>query len=123
MILSVADACEACRSLQLHLLSYASLAHHFYNLRLMLYKLRCKSHYLWHVSLEVKEYQLNPNLFHVFAEESFLGKVKSIATKCHGRSCTRRIYQRYFLLLGLVLQWHRKLEMGVWELKNLEEWW
>lgn len=58
MILSVADACEACRSLQLHLLSYASLAHHFYNLRLMLYKLRCKSHYLWHVSLEVKEYQL-----------------------------------------------------------------
>lgn len=108
LILFEDEAHEASRSLKLHLLAFATLADHFYKKRIMLFKLRCKSHYLWHVCDEIRLYRINQNLFHNFAEEDYLGKLKSIAIKCHGRSLTRRVYERYFLLLALVLEEHAK---------------
>lgn len=111
LVLDEDEADEAAICLQTHLRTYAVLADHFYKLRLMMFKIRCKSHYLWHVSLEVRAYRINQNLFHTFQEESFLGKIKAIGVRCHGRTCSHRLYQRYFLCLAVFLEDHRNMEM------------
>ena len=76
-----------------------------------MYKIRCKSHYLYHVSQEVEAWKINQTLFHTFQEESFLGKLKAIGVRCHGRSTTARLYQRYFLCLAVYFEESRKREM------------
>ena len=110
LVLTTNEADEASHNLQVHLRTYAVLADHFYKLRIMMFKIRCKSHYLWHTSVEIKLWRLNQNLFHTFQEESFLGKLKAIGTKCHGRSCCHRLYQRYFLCLAVYLEECRKVD-------------
>ena len=111
LVLDEDEATEASSCLQIHLKSYAVLAEHYFKLRIMMYKIRCKSHYLDHVALEVKVCRVNQNLFHTFQEESFLGKIKAIGVRCHGRSCTHRLFQRYFLCLAIFLEEYRKVDM------------
>lgn len=86
----------------------------------MMFKIRCKSHYMWHVAFEVGVLKINPNLFHTFQEESFLGKIKQIGVKCHGRSCCHRLFQRYFLCLALFLEECRKAETE-WATSDVEQ--
>lgn len=117
LILNEDEAAEASRCLQIHLKSYAVLAEHYFKLRIMMYKIRCKSHYLEHVALEVKVCRVNQNLFHTFQEESFLGKIKAIGVRCHGRSCSHRLFQRYFLCLAIFLEEYRKVDRE-WEYWN-----
>lgn len=108
LVLDESEARESAMSLRMHLRTYAILADHYYKNRIMMYKIRCKTHYLFHVSEEVEFWKLNQNMFHTFQEESFLGKIKAIGVRCHGRSCTARLFQRYFLCLAVYFQEHRK---------------
>lgn len=110
LVLADCEAQEAAQCLQVHLKTYGVLSDHFFKRRIMMFKIRCKSHYLWHVAFEVEVLKINPNLFHTFQEESFLGKIKQIGVKCHGRSCCHRLLQRYFLCLALFLEECRKAE-------------
>ena len=113
LVLTDAEALEASQCLSTHLEAYAWLADHYYQRRLMMYKIRCKSHYMWHVSWEVARYKLNQNLFHTFQEESWLGKFKTVAAKCHGRTWFARVYQRYFLALAIYFHEYKQLELSL----------
>lgn len=84
LVLSEEGALEAHECLHLHLNAYFWLAAYHYQQRIQLFKLRCKTHYLFHIAEDILELQLNPALFHTFDEESFLGKLKAIAIHCHG---------------------------------------
>ncbi len=107
LILNPDDAKEAADCLQLHLQTNCWLALHFWDLQLPFFKLRPKSHYLWHTCVSLRVWHLNLNLFHTFSEESFLGKIKSIATKVHGKTLIQRIFQRYLLFVAVFLYEHR----------------
>lgn len=113
LVLTHDEAKEASHCLGTHLTAYAWMADHYYQRRVMWYKIRCKGHYLWHVAWEVSKYRLNQNLFHTFQEESFLGKIKAVATMCHGRSWFGRVYQRYFLALAVFLHEYKMMELSV----------
>ena len=91
---------ELCSLLQLHLQTTAYLAGHAWARKLMCFKLRPKSHYLWHLAVGTRRYRLNPRLFHTWDDESFLGKMKGVARRCHGRAVERRVLQRYVVNLA-----------------------
>lgn len=113
LILTESEADSAAKALEDHLTTYAWLAARDYQRRVLRFKIRTKAHYLWHVSQEIRELKLNQNLHHTFQEESFLGKIKAVATKCHGRTCTQRIFQRLFLCLAVVLHEYDKKEASL----------
>lgn len=110
LILEEAEAEEACRAVHAHIKSYAWLALKAHDMRLALFKVRPKTHYLYHVGDSIKRWRLNFNAFHVFDDEAFLGKIKSIAVKVHGSTLTLRVFQRYCLCLALYLHQQRQLE-------------
>ena len=110
LVLTPDQASEASQCLADHLVCYGWLAARDYDRRVMRFKIRVKCHYLWHVSWEISKYKLNQNLFHTFQEESYLGKIKAVATKCHGRTCTGRIFQRLFLCFAIFLHENGKAD-------------
>ena len=107
IILSCEDANAAAESMKLHLKAFVWLALYFHDKRMMLFKLRPKSHYLWHMANDLPTWRLNFAVFHTFSEESFLGKIKAIALKTHGRTMTQRTFQRYLLFMAVFLHQNR----------------
>ena len=71
----------------------------------MAFKFRPKHHCLVHLALDIIKNQVNPRVYHVFNDESFLGKLKLVARKCHGASMTKRVLQRYVISLVMFLRW------------------
>lgn len=69
----------------------------------MAFKMRPKHHCLVHLAVDVLQNRINPRTYHVFNDESFLGKLKSVARKCHGASMHKRVLQRYILSLSMFL--------------------
>lgn len=118
LLFSESEASEASECFHLHIKSYMWLAAYFWQRRKMYFKIRCKTHYNIHLADEIRAYRLNPTMFDNFAEEAFLGKIKRIAIRCHGATCTQRLFMRYFLCLAMVLQDFNKtaglLEWRVW---------
>ena len=108
LVLSRVDADFTSECLMTHLRTYAWLALYYHDRRQMLFKLRPKTHCLWHMAVDVKKFRLNFSLGHTFGEESFLGKIKSIAQKAHGKTMTLRVLQRYMLFLAMYLKDHRR---------------
>ena len=108
------EAAEASNCLELHLKSYMWLAVYFYERRVMYFKVRCKTHYLFHVVVEIRMWKLNPTIWENFEEESFLGKLKRIAIRCHGGTCTQRVFSRYLLCLAMALREFQKTA-SLWE--------
>ena len=88
LVFSEAEASEASSCLRLHLTSFWWLAAYYHQRRELLFKLRCKSHYLWHTADEIERFRVNPLVFQCVGEEAFLGKVKNILIRCHGATCT-----------------------------------
>lgn len=86
--------------LTMHLRTTEYLASYCWQSRILAFKLRPKHHYLWHVSLMVRETRLNPSLFHVWEDEKFLGHIKTIAEQCHGATMQQRALERYIVALG-----------------------
>lgn len=109
LVLDPTAANEASDSLRLHLKTYSWLAAYFHRERLLLFKLRPKHHYVYHQAMQLKAWRININSFSTWDEEGFLGQIKAIATACHGATATYRVYQRYLLVLALMVQRHREL--------------
>jgi len=107
LILDNNDALEASECMLRHLRAFAWLALYYWDKQLPLFKLRPKSHYLWHLAVELPKWKLNFCLFWTFAEESFLGKIKAIAVRTHGRTMTQRTFQRYLLYIAIFLKQNR----------------
>lgn len=110
LVLNRDEAEEASQCLTNHLVTYGWLASYYFERRVMRFKIRPKGHYLFHVAREIKEYQLNQSMFATWMEESYLGKIKAVAVKCHGRTCTQRIFQRLFLCFAIFLHEHAKVD-------------
>ena len=110
IILDVSTAEEASEMLQLHISSYVWLAAFYFNERLMLFRIRPKLHYMWHQALQIREWRINIGIFATFHDETFLGKIKMVATACHGKTMTSRVYQRYLLCLALLVHRHKQLD-------------
>lgn len=113
LILPESAAREAHECLHLHLRAYLWLASFHYHQRELLFKVRPKTHYLHHLADDIFQYRLNPVLWHTFSEEHFLGRVKAIAVRCHGATCTSRLFLRYILCLAVCLEDFKKLETSL----------
>ncbi|CAK9052682.1 Uncharacterized protein SCF082_LOCUS28789 [Durusdinium trenchii] len=109
LLLDTSAACEAADSLVLHLKTYSWLAAFFFAERALLFKVRPKHHYMFHQAMQLKAWRINLNGFATWDEEGFLGQIKAIAIACHGATATQRVYQRYLLVLALMVQRHREL--------------
>lgn len=110
ILLDVDTANEASEMLLLHIKSYAWLAAKFDSERLMAFKIRPKFHYLWHQACQIREWRINMGVFATWSDESFLGKIKLVATACHGKTMTSRVYQRYLLCLAMLVYRHNQME-------------
>ena len=108
LILSEEDAGEAGRCLKLHVRCFGWLALYSADHGESFFKVRPKSHYLLHVASQLELWRINQKLFHTMEEESFLGKLKAIACKAHGRTLSQRIIQRYLLCLALFVEQSRR---------------
>ena len=109
IILDRPTAVEASDALFMHIQMYAWLAAKYYCDRHMLFRIRPKVHYMWHQACQIRDWRINVQVFSTIHEESFLGKIKLVATACHGKTATARVYQRYVLCLALLVHQHRKL--------------
>eukprot|EP00435_Cladocopium_sp_Y103_P011382 s2437_g3.t1 len=110
IILDGDTAREASDMLFLHIKSYAWLAAYFYNERVMVFRIRPKLHYIYHQAIQLREWRINIGVFATFHDETFLGKIKAVATACHGKTMTHRVYERYLLCLALLVHQHQQLE-------------
>lgn len=108
LVFSHEEAAEASESLRAHLVSFMWLAAYHFQKREMYFKLRCKTHYLFHVSRDIQLTHVNPMMFENWHEESFLGKLKRVAIRCHGGTSTQRVFLRYLLCLAMYLQQFKK---------------
>jgi len=110
LILDHNTAAEASDMLLLHVKAYAWLAAFFYTERKMIFRIRPKLHYIWHQAMQLKKWRINIGAFATFHDESFLGKIKAVATACHGKTMTARVYERYILCLALLVHQHQQLD-------------
>ena len=95
---------EMSEMLSLHLRCTEMLASHCWQEQILAFKMRPKHHYIWHLAKDVERNHVNPRVCHNFNEESFLGKVKNIAIRCHGKSVQRRTLDRYLIALAIFLK-------------------
>jgi hypothetical protein len=112
LYLEEATARDACEAVQVFLTAYQRLAEQSVAAGDLLWKITPKCHYMVHLSADMLRSRLNPRLTgSCWADESFLGKVKLIAGKCHSSQMCKRALQRYLLYLGI--RWRRlKREAG-----------
>lgn len=104
LILEQDEASEASRCVYLFVACYAWLALKCCDAALLMFKCRPKLHYLLHTGQDIERLRLNQlKLFSTFTEESFLGRLKSIACQVHGKTLTTRVFQRYILTLAVAL--------------------
>jgi len=104
LVLSCAEAEEASKSVFTFVACFAWLALSCAGNSLLLFKCRPKLHYMMHTAEDLKTLRLNQlKLFSTFTEESFLGRLKSIATQVHGKTLALRVFQRYILTLAVSL--------------------
>ena len=64
-----------------------------------LYKVRPKVHYFKHTVMDIRRSRMNPNFFHCFMSEDFVGRHARLASKTHRSSVSIRTLQRYMLVL------------------------
>lgn len=95
-----AHAQEFSRVMRLHLKSSQALAAYCWQEHLMCFKLRPKHHCLYHVAVDTATTRLNPNIFAVWQDEKWLGRIKKIAIRCHGATVQKRAIERYVLALS-----------------------
>ena len=104
LVLSQCEADEASSSLFTFVGCFAWLALNCADKSLLLFKCRPKLHYMMHTAEDLQKLMLNQlKLFSAFTEESFLGRLKSIASQVHGKTMSCRVMQRYILTLAVSL--------------------
>jgi hypothetical protein len=111
IVLTESEANESSRCLFTYNRSYAWLALRFEGVD-FLFKVRPKNHYLEHMAFSLKELRLNQcKLFATHTDESFLGRIKSIACQVHGKTLTKRVFQRYILCLAVSMDRLKKTRL------------
>lgn len=119
LVFTQIEANEAAQALKVHLKSFMWLASFYFQKRKMLFKLRCKTHYLFHVADEIQELLINPAMWENF-EESWLGKFKRIGIRCHGGTCTSKVFMRYLLYLTTQLrEFNKSADLWEWMLNQI----
>jgi len=114
LVLEKDCADEASQCLWTFVKGYAWLALWCQQNDLLLFTCKPKLHYLAHTADDLKSLQLNQlKLFSTFMEESFLGRVKCIATQVHGKTLTTRVFQGYILTLAVSLHQTKQRMMGM----------
>ena len=103
-------ALEVSESLFRFIRAYTWLGSHYFGLRRLMFRIRPKLHYIYHQAVEIRDTQLNLCCFHTFSEESFLGKIKTLAKACHGRTMCKQVFARYLLVLALMVDRQDRLE-------------
>ena len=91
--------------MRLHLQSYQWLSHRAHTEKLYLWHLRPKAHVMDHMASHVQETCRNPLRYACYDCESFLGKLKRIGLKCHGRTMPSKLIGR--VQLHTALRWKR----------------
>ncbi len=84
------------------LASYSWLARDALDREVCNYALKPKMHQFDHLLSEVGTDRLNPAVFWNFADESLLGDLKRIVSRCHRSTLVQRTLQRYSLRLQLL---------------------
>ncbi|CAE7832343.1 unnamed protein product [Symbiodinium sp. CCMP2592] len=105
LLMTEQDSTRFNELVQLHLRTWQRLALKFEALGIALCKIRPKHHYLQHIGLYVASTRVNVRIHQNFNSESYMGKMKKIAVKCHSISMMLRVQQRYVLYLAL--SWER----------------
>ncbi|CAE7424472.1 nipblb, partial [Symbiodinium microadriaticum] len=105
LLMSAGDSTRFNAMVHLHLRTWQRLALKFEALGIPLCNIRPKHHYLQHLALYVAATRVNVRIHQNFNSESYMGKVKRIAIKCHSVSMLLRVQQRYVLYLALL--WDR----------------
>ena len=90
---------------------YSALAASCAESGVFLFKCRPKFHYYDHTLDFARDSRLNPQKLGCWHEESYLGKLKRIAQKCHGATVLTTSFQRYFIYLSL--RWQRRRTTGL----------
>ena len=93
---------------RLHLLSYQCLASMAASAQVRLFKIRPKHHSFDEILQNLYTCSLNPMRISCFTDEDFLGKIKKIATHCHGTTVLLQTVRRYLLQLGLRFEQRRR---------------
>ncbi|CAE7375107.1 nipblb [Symbiodinium sp. CCMP2592] len=96
----------------LHLRTWQRLAVKFEDLLIPLCNIRPKHHYLQHLARYVLRTRINIRIHQNFDSESYMGKIKRIACKCHSTSMLLRVQQRYILYLALLWDRAKRASVG-----------
>lgn len=86
-----------------HLLHYQGIWQYYNSKGVKRWKIRPKHHDLEHIAKITKKTLINPRLTACWQDESFLGQVKKVATKCHSSTVLLRVFQR--IILNLSVRW------------------
>ncbi|CAE7360310.1 nipblb [Symbiodinium sp. CCMP2592] len=96
----------------LHLRTWQRLAVKFEDLLIPLCNIRPKHHYLQHLARYVLRTRINIRIHQNFDSESYMGKIKRIACKCHSTSMLLRVQQCYILYLALLWDRAKRASVG-----------
>ena len=113
LVMTAGDSTRFNDLLQLHLRTWQRVALKFEALGIALCKIRPKHHYLQHIGLYVAATRVNVRIHQNFNSESYMGKMKKIAVKCHSASMMLRVQQRYVLYLALSWDRAKRASIGV----------
>ena len=99
---------------RLFISAYMRLAQQAFERGEALWRFRPKLHYFDHLLTETSQSRLNPKHLGCWEDESYLGRIKKLGTKCHGKSMLTTSLLRYFLYLGL--RWESRRRLQLWDL-------
>ncbi|CAE7761614.1 unnamed protein product, partial [Symbiodinium necroappetens] len=103
----------AYRHIRRHLTCWQWLASFSQSQGWHLWRLKPKHHYFDHISDFILRTRINPSIGAVWEEESFLGRLKKIAIRCHSATTMKRLMQRYLLMMGLRLEESRRVAQQI----------
>lgn len=109
MWLTHGERARAVRAGRAMLVSYQWLAKKACRLRLRLWHLRPKHHYVDHQLLDVST-GVNIKALMCFGAEDFMGCVKRLGSGCHANTLTERLPLRYIQFLGA--RWQKRARSG-----------
>lgn len=103
MFLTPCEARSARLAGESFLLAYQKLACQALPAGPLLWRMRPKWHYMCHQVANLEATRENPSKMDLCAAETYMGRIKLIASKCHGKTITRRVAERLALHSSLVI--------------------
>ena len=100
IVLDEQRACEIAARVQEHLIHWQGLAQYYESLGVKRWRLRPKHHDLEELGKFVRRTRINPRFTSCFNDESLLGQLKHVATKCHASQVLLRLFQRLILMMS-----------------------